>query len=249
MIAKQNLEERRTRVAARYGLVVAQTENMEQVRSTIKELFPHIPDDDLDQVIKTGWAPGNVGTQPHLPLPRRAALATGAHVRHVHTDYDLLLRSFRYHTARAEVEAECLSKLQEWSAATGDDQKMLVELSRESIPEAGVDDHIGEHRHEPEDLETGDDDSDASVEFIHERVAAGNEIGEEVDDEAARSFLNRYQSSNRTMDVQIQYVNGCSSSSGLTNVSSRSAFVHPEARDATEVKGRKFRRVRFPYWW
>ena len=61
-----------------------------EARDAIKDLFPNIPDNDLNQIIKTAFQKGQrkVGTANELPLARRAQLAVVAHIRHVYTDYD-----------------------------------------------------------------------------------------------------------------------------------------------------------------
>lgn len=87
-----------------------------EAKETIRDLFPNIPDNDLFQIIKTAFqlGDGKVGTADEIPLHRRATLSVVAHIRHVYTKYDKLLRRMAYNNARHEVEAETLSKLVEW---------------------------------------------------------------------------------------------------------------------------------------
>lgn len=87
-----------------------------EAKEVLKDLFPHMPDNDMFQIIKTAFqlGDGKVGTADDIPLHRRASLSVVAHIRHVYTRYDSLLRKMPYNNARHEVEAETLSKLVEW---------------------------------------------------------------------------------------------------------------------------------------
>src|SRR5271155_3516523 len=69
-----------------------------EARDAIKDLFPNIPDNDMHQIIKTAFQKGRhrVGTANELPLIRRAQLSVVAHIRHMYTDYDRLLRDVGY---------------------------------------------------------------------------------------------------------------------------------------------------------
>lgn len=66
-----------------------------------------------------------VGTAVELPLARRAQLAVVAHIRHVYTDYDKLLKSTSFQEARRSVEELTLEKLVQWR---GDDESGIPEL-------------------------------------------------------------------------------------------------------------------------
>lgn len=92
-----------------------------EAKQTIKDLFPKMPDNDLFQIIKTAFQLGDnkVGTADEIPLIRRAQLSVVAHIRHVYTDYDKLLRRCPYNEARHAVEKDTLAKLIEWR---GDDE-------------------------------------------------------------------------------------------------------------------------------
>ena len=123
-----------------------------------------------------------VGTAANLPLPRRVQLAVVAHIRHVHTKYDSLLRSTTFQDARARVEAACLRKLTEWR---GDDENdkadadEMEEILREVIVISDDEDESDEEMHDDDDDDGDDDDDDdeaagvkrnaerdSSVEFI-----------------------------------------------------------------------------------
>ena len=106
-------------------------------------------------------------------MPRRVQLAVVAHIRHVHTQYDSLLRTTTFHDARAKVEAACLRKLTEWR---GDDENdkadagEMEEILREVIVISDDEDESDE------EMDDDDDDGpagakrnaerDSSVEFI-----------------------------------------------------------------------------------
>ncbi|KAJ5587927.1 uncharacterized protein N7459_003692 [Penicillium hispanicum] len=108
--------------------------NME-ARDAIKDLFPNIPDKDLFQIIKTAFqkGQGKVGTAPELPLARRAQLAVVAHIRHIYTDYDRLLKSGSFHEARSAVEQSTLAKLIAWRGDDENGQTVLEDVFREVI--------------------------------------------------------------------------------------------------------------------
>ncbi|KAI9737747.1 MAG: hypothetical protein M1834_009115 [Cirrosporium novae-zelandiae] len=104
-------------------------------REAIKDLFPNIPKQDLDQIVKQAFKKGKhkVGTASELPLVRRVQLAVVAHIRHVYTDYDKLLKKCSFHEARSRVEKPCLDQLVRWR---GDDENgtiVLEDILREVI--------------------------------------------------------------------------------------------------------------------
>ena len=74
-----------------------------------------------------------VGTAVELPLPRRVQLAVVAHIRHVYTNYDRLLRIGTYPDARAKVEKPCLDLLAQWRSDDDDDANAMEEILREVI--------------------------------------------------------------------------------------------------------------------
>jgi hypothetical protein len=74
-----------------------------------------------------------VGTATELPLARRAQLAVVAHVRHVYTDYDRLLKTTSFHEARGVVEHRTLAKVIEWRGDDENGQTVLEDVFREVI--------------------------------------------------------------------------------------------------------------------
>jgi len=126
-----------------------------EAKQTIKDLFPNIPDKDLFQIIKTAFqlGDGKVGTAEEIPLVRRAQLSVVAHIRHVYTDYDKLLRKLPYNDARHAVEQSTLARLVEWR---GDDDEAdeatkhaAADALREVIVISDEDDSDSEGSYEP----------------------------------------------------------------------------------------------------
>ncbi|CAG8302559.1 unnamed protein product [Penicillium salamii] len=104
-------------------------------RDAMRDLFPNIPDQDLNQIIKTAFQKGQkkVGTATELPLARRAQLAVVAHIRHVYTNYDRLLKTTSFHEARTTVEHPTLAKVIEWRGDDENGQTVLEDVFREVI--------------------------------------------------------------------------------------------------------------------
>ncbi|KAF7115597.1 hypothetical protein CNMCM5793_002691 [Aspergillus hiratsukae] len=106
-----------------------------EARDVLRDLFPNIPDNDLNQIIKTAFQKGQrkVGTAVELPLARRAQLAVVAHIRHIYTDYDRLLKTTSFHEARSAVEEPTLAKLVEWRGDDENGKTVLEDVFREVI--------------------------------------------------------------------------------------------------------------------
>lgn len=66
-------------------------------------------------------------------MPRRVQLAVVAHIRHVYTNYDRLLRTGTYHAARAQIEQQCLDQLVQWRGDGEDGSNDMEEILREVI--------------------------------------------------------------------------------------------------------------------
>lgn len=178
--------------------LLSEEKKIEQVRAAVKELFPKIPDEDLEYIIQHAWAEGSnrVGTIDKLSLPRRVQLATIARIRHHYTDYDRLLRAFEWGQARQMVEPTCVQKLLEWrgeSEQEGDDE--LEEIVREVIVIDDEDDDQAIPAEGSHSDESGSDlamhDREASVKITYHR-AADDDLGAESHDERSMQFLNRY---------------------------------------------------------
>ncbi|KAK0934390.1 hypothetical protein LTR29_014052 [Friedmanniomyces endolithicus] len=179
----------------------SQGETPDKVRAAIKELFPKIPDFDLDEIVRRAWEEGasRVGTNSQLGLPRRVQLATIARIRHTYTDYDQLLRAFEWKEARVMVEPGCLQKLIEWRGEEEDqDDDELEEIVRETIViddddafEGGLSDAFSS----PIEIDSG---SEAGVEIIHH--AAAQDLGAESADDRSRRRVRRNQPRQREQD-------------------------------------------------
>ena len=168
-----------------------------EARDALKDLFPNIPDNDLNQIIKTAFqkvcgsdsltygkkfsrglsfpslfiyqGQRKVGTALELPLARRAQLAVVAHIRHVYTDYDRLLKVTSFHEARTTVEEPTLAKLVEWRGDDENGKTVLEDVFREVIVISDDDDDS--------DSDEGENipprfNRDHSVEYVSGRARA-----------------------------------------------------------------------------
>lgn len=78
-------------------------------------------------------------------------LAVVAHIRHVYTNYDQLLRIESYQNARAAIEKPCLNLLAQWRSDDDDDPNAMEEILREVIV---IDDDAEENNGNNSPLET-----------------------------------------------------------------------------------------------
>ena len=139
-----------------------------EARDTIKDLFPNIPGNDLNQIIKTAFqkGQGKVGTANELSLIRRAQLAVVAHIRHVYTDYDKLLRQTHYRDARNLVEKPSLRKLVEWRGDDENGKQVLEDVFREVVVISDDEDS------DEEEDEATNNFRDVSVEIVSSNTKA-----------------------------------------------------------------------------
>lgn len=118
-----------------------------------------------------------VGTHTDIPLSRRVQLAVAAHIRHVHTDYDQILKGAakdcpnRRLAARKRIEQACIKKLVEWR---NDDDRgetamgEMEEILREIIVISDDEDDVASQA--DEDIDSTDSNSrESSVEFVASR--------------------------------------------------------------------------------
>ncbi|KAK5120979.1 hypothetical protein LTR85_005763 [Meristemomyces frigidus] len=174
-----------------------QSDTLNQVRIFIKELFPKMPEQDLNEIVRHAWEEGTkrVGNSSNLDLPRRAQLATIARIRHMYTDYDRLLRAFEWKEARSMVEPECLKKLIEWRGETeDDDDDELEEIVRETIVIDTDDEDAGGRASEADDEDsvTEVEPGDASeVEITHHTVSHEDIAAESGIDGRSRLILDK----------------------------------------------------------
>jgi Uncharacterized conserved protein (DUF2293) len=71
-----------------------------------------------------------VGNAEDVPFPRRVQLAVIAHIRHVHTDYEKLLKRMPRLVARLQIEPPCLRTLLKWR---GEDDEVEIEERTEEV--------------------------------------------------------------------------------------------------------------------
>ncbi|KAH7160832.1 hypothetical protein EDB81DRAFT_783252 [Dactylonectria macrodidyma] len=94
--------------------------NEKEFETAIRRIFPEIPEDSLQKVIKRALQKrsGRVGRTSTLPVQDRAQLAVAAHVRHCHTQYDKLVRGpMSKNDAREKIKGEALRVLSQWRGA------------------------------------------------------------------------------------------------------------------------------------
>ena len=135
-----------------------------------------------------------MGTAKDVTLVRRAQLAVIAHIRHVYTDYDRLLKRQPWPEARALVEQPTLDKLIQWRGDE-DDAEEMDEILREVIVIPDDDDEEEDEEnlmHENPSSLREKAERDNSVEFI----PAENLQTQAIDYAAAsrRGDLNRMES-------------------------------------------------------
>lgn len=155
-----------------------QAEINKQADAALRDLFPRIPNHDREQIIAHAFQKGAIGNSrqgapvvglsKELPLARRVQLAANAHIRHVHTRYDELLRETDWFNARRLVEPVCLDIIMKWRGdeETGRDQ--LDEILREVVVIPDSDDEEEEEEKEVESAFTSDDE----VQFVREVTRA-----------------------------------------------------------------------------
>ncbi|KAI8942599.1 hypothetical protein NX059_000654 [Plenodomus lindquistii] len=107
-----------------------------------------------------------VGNAKELSLARRVQLAVVAHIRHTYTDYDKLLKTDGWSTARSQVEHVSLAKLKEWRDEAGEQSNELEETFREVIV---LDD---DDTSSDEDSLATPDEREQSMEIVSNRATA-----------------------------------------------------------------------------
>ncbi|KAH8728831.1 hypothetical protein GQ44DRAFT_702049 [Phaeosphaeriaceae sp. PMI808] len=110
-------------------------ETKEHTRGAVREMFPKIPEADLDSIVNHAFEEGTnrVGNAKELSLARRVQLAVVAHIRHMYTDYDKMLKTGSWMSARQKVEHVSLAKLKEWRDETGEQSDEIEDTFREVI--------------------------------------------------------------------------------------------------------------------
>jgi len=124
-----------------------QPDEMAQINAAVRELFPKMPEKTAKKIVKhafgkvsrfltarfpmqppsTDTVQGKgkngkqrVGNAAGRSLASRVQLAVNAHIRHVFTDYDRLLKNgTEWVIARAAIQQQCIKKLKEWRGEDG----------------------------------------------------------------------------------------------------------------------------------
>ncbi|KAH0172627.1 hypothetical protein KCU67_g1651, partial [Aureobasidium melanogenum] len=150
------------------------TEQSTKVKKYIRELFPKIPEEDLEEIYKRAWEQGTttVGNASDLSLSRQVQLATIARIRHTYTDYDKLLKLVSWKEARQIVEPMSLTKLIEWRGENDNDTEDFEDILRETIV-IDDDDELDDADSDSDSTlaGSGDDGSDTSLEILQQTLA------------------------------------------------------------------------------
>jgi len=131
----QSMEKYSTRQQALHGRPSTEKETKDYIHGAVREMFPKIPEADLSSIVNHAFQKGTnrVGNAKELSLARRVQLAVVAHIRHTYTDYDKLLKTDGWMTARSQVEHVSLTKLKEWRDEADEQSNELEETFREVI--------------------------------------------------------------------------------------------------------------------
>ncbi|KAI9849317.1 MAG: hypothetical protein M1837_004777 [Sclerophora amabilis] len=148
---------------------VSQERLNSDARDALTDLFPKIPERDKKKIISRAFKKGKnkVGTAEGVSLPRRVQLAVVAHIRHLYTNYDRLVKIGTFQDARAQIKQACYDKLLEWRGDDEDGKVATEEILREVIVIS--DDEDADDDDDQEDDESSEEDSldrDSSVELI-----------------------------------------------------------------------------------
>ncbi|PVH95682.1 hypothetical protein DM02DRAFT_141572 [Periconia macrospinosa] len=112
-------------------------EDKNYIGGAIREMFPKIPEPDLESIVNHAFESGTnrVGNAKELTLARRVQLAVLAHIRHQYTEYDNILKKGKgsWALARKAVEQTSVAKLIEWRDEQGGTTEELEEVFREII--------------------------------------------------------------------------------------------------------------------
>lgn len=106
----------------------------DKIQSAIREVFPNIPDSDMDGIVNHAFQEGTerVGNAKELTLARRVQLAVGAYIRHRYTDYDKYLKLYGWQESRFLVNDPVYEKMKEWQGEA-DCGNELEEIFREIL--------------------------------------------------------------------------------------------------------------------
>ncbi|KAL6710227.1 hypothetical protein ACN47E_009173 [Coniothyrium glycines] len=165
----QSMEEYGSRQAL-HGRPSNEKETKDYIQGAVREMFPKIPEADLAAIVNHAFEEGTnrVGNAKELPLARRVQLAVVAHIRHMYTDYDKLLKTGGWMEARSKVEHVSLAKLKEWRDEVGEGSNELEETFREVIV---LDDDDDDASSDGDPL-SSPNERDQSMEIVSSRATA-----------------------------------------------------------------------------
>lgn len=153
------------------GQPTTEKETKSYIHGAVREMFPKIPDDDLQAIVTHAFEEGTnrVGNAKELSLARRVQLAVVAHIRHTYTDYDKLLKSGGWMEARSKVESVSLAKLKEWRDEADEQSNELEETFREVIV---LDDDDDDEASSESRSTSTPDEREQSMEIVSSRATA-----------------------------------------------------------------------------
>jgi hypothetical protein len=128
-------------------------------------------------------------------LARRVQLAVVAHIRHVYTDYDKLLKTGSWMQARQNVEHVSLAKLKEWRDEAGEASNEIEDTFREVIV---LDD---DDESSDEDSLSTPDEREQSMEIVSSRATARDLQPERYADYSRVDVHSRGRAGRRTIMV------------------------------------------------
>jgi hypothetical protein len=102
-------------------------------------------------------------------LARRVQLAVVAHIRHVYTDYDKMLKTGSWMQARQSVEHVSLAKLKEWRDEAGEASNEIEDTFREVIV---LDDDDDDDESSDEGSLSTPEEREQSMEIVSSRATA-----------------------------------------------------------------------------
>ncbi|KAL1653000.1 hypothetical protein SLS61_004621 [Didymella pomorum] len=179
---------------ALHGRPMAKEGSKDHITGAVREMFPKIPEDDLSAIVNHAFEEGTnrVGNAKELPLARRVQLAVVAHIRHMYTNYDKMLKTGSWMEARQKVEHVSLAKLKEWRDETGEQSNEIEDTFREVI--------VLDDEDEASDGETPDE-REQSMEIVSNRVYAQDIQFERYPQHPTVSDLERRRGHGRTIIV------------------------------------------------
>ncbi|GAB7363880.1 hypothetical protein MBLNU230_g4443t1 [Neophaeotheca triangularis] len=181
-VRADSLATRATRAAA---VAEKDRKDKDAAKSVIARLFPRMPGEDVKKVLEHAFKKrsGRVGRTGTVSIDRRVLLAVTAHVRHVHTGYDTLLR--RGGQSRQQVRALIHNQIQQVLRSWGPISKGGAPLPANSAePTASV--RLKEDSYEDFILSIGSDGDTSEGDDFDETVIEDEDL---ISDESEHEEL------------------------------------------------------------